>query len=161
MTTPFYRSLSAGAPLEVHRELPFVLSQPADHGAPLRLRGQIDLLCVDRAAGVVTIVDYKHSRAGAGADYRFQLDAYALAARRILPDMPRVRAGLAFLREGDPSPTLVDHDAARCDDFAADLGRLGAALWSSRATDQFQGQPEPVCRDLGCGFLRRCHRGSI
>ena len=73
----------------MRRELPFLLVEPGSHGAPVRLRGQIDLLVLERRTRTVTVVDYKHARAGDGDDYRFQLDAYALAAHRLVPDATR------------------------------------------------------------------------
>src|SRR5204862_8123391 len=98
LATPFSRALAASCDLvEVRRELPFLLVEPGSHGAPVRLRGQIDLLVLERRTRTVTVVDYKHARASDGDDYRFQLEAYALAAHRLVPDAARVQVGLAFL----------------------------------------------------------------
>ena len=143
----------------ISRELPFLLSVREPGGLVVRLRGQIDLLA--RQGEHLTVVDYKHARRGDGDEYRFQLAAYALAARRLFPDAARVRTGLAFLREADPTPILADADAAGSEQFAEALGKLGAALARARAGahegDSWEGRPVETCRAIGCGYLSRCH----
>jgi hypothetical protein len=160
LATPFATRLAAAAASGgVRRELPFLLTEPATHGAPIHLRGQIDLLVVDPAGEEVTVVDYKHARAGSGDDYRFQLDAYALAARRLFPEAKRFVAGLAFLRDPDPQPRLVERSAADAARFASDLARLGGDLAGARAARAFDGRPVETCSELGCGYVSRCHPG--
>src|SRR5262249_25479808 len=95
----FARGLAGAA---VRRELPFLVAVPLDGGGRLHVRGQIDLLVF--AAEGVTVIDYKHARAGEADEYAFQLAAYAMAARRLYPRAPSVRTGLVFLKEPDARP---------------------------------------------------------
>jgi ATP-dependent helicase/nuclease subunit A len=161
LATPFVRGLVARR-VEVRRELPFLVALPvgpAGGDLTLRLRGQIDLLLVED--GEATVVDYKLERDAGGDDYRLQLDAYCLAASLLHPDLRRVRAGLAFLRERDPSPGLADFDEAQATRFRAQLADLGPALASARARlpvdGQWEGRPVETCRAIRCGYLYRCH----
>src|SRR5206468_8389182 len=129
LETPFARGLAGAA---VRRELPFLLAVPLGAGRTLTVRGQIDLVVLDKSG--VTVVDYKHAREGEPDDYRFQLDAYALAARRLYPQAPSVRIGLAFLKDADPTPAL--EQARASDRFQRDLAALGNAMLSARALDR-------------------------
>ena len=149
LDTPFARALDGVA---VRRELPFLLSVPYEGGV-LYLRGQMDLVVLT-AAGV-TVVDYKHARVGDPDDYRFQLDAYALAARRLYPAAPSVRTGLAFLKEADPSPQLAA--APPSASFEAALAELGGSLSAARAADDWSQRPLATCHRLRCGFIYRCY----
>jgi ATP-dependent helicase/nuclease subunit A len=150
--TPFARGLAGVA---VRRELPFLLSVPYGEGV-LYLRGQMDLVVLN--ADGVTVVDYKHARLGDPEDYRFQLDAYALAARRLYPAAPLVRTGLAFLKEADPTPHIVE--APPSAPFEAELAALGRSLGAARAADQWAQQALPTCHRLRCGFIYRCYPGE-
>ncbi len=149
LDTPFARALDGVA---VRRELPFLLSVPYDGGI-LYLRGQIDLVVLT-ADGVI-VVDYKHARLGDPEDYRFQLDAYALAARRLYPAAPSVRTGLAFLKESDPSPASAV--APPSAPFEAELVALGRSLAAARAAEDWAQQPLATCHRLRCGFIYRCY----
>ena len=107
----------------------------------------------------MTVLDYKHARAGGGDDYRFQLDAYALAARRLYPSAPSVSAGLVFLKEADPTPreiVAVEPSA----ELESRLSRLGAELAQARATEEWPGRPLDHCRAVRCGYVYRCHPES-
>jgi ATP-dependent exoDNAse (exonuclease V) beta subunit len=160
LTTSFVRELGASAADDVRRELPFLLAVRAPRGVALRLRGQIDLLVRDGGGDRVTVVDYKHARAGSDADYRFQLAAYALAARRLFPDARRVRVGLAYLREADPTPRFHELDEADGRRFEEELGALADQLADAVARapgDGWEGRAEATCRAIGCGYLYRCH----
>jgi ATP-dependent helicase/nuclease subunit A len=150
LATPFARALR-GRPLR--RELPFLLSVPFGDGAQLHVRGQIDLLVLD--AGGITVLDYKHARRGDEADYRFQLQAYALAASRLYPSAPAISAGLVFLKEADPTPRVapLSPDAG----FSDGLARLAADLAAARAGDEWPGRPLDTCRAIRCGYVYRCH----
>jgi ATP-dependent helicase/nuclease subunit A len=147
--TPFARELDGVA---VRRELPFLLSVPYDGGV-LYLRGQMDLVVL--TADGVTVVDYKHARLGDPEDYRFQLDAYALAARRLYPAAPSVRTGLAFLKEADPSPAIAP--APPSAPFEEQLAALGRSLSAARAADDWSQRPLATCHRLRCGFIYRCY----
>ncbi|MGZ3440626.1 MAG: UvrD-helicase domain-containing protein, partial [Polyangia bacterium] len=136
LDTPFARALDGVA---VRRELPFLLSVPYAGGV-LYLRGQMDLVVL--TADGVTVVDYKHARVGDPADYRFQLDAYALAARRLYPGAPSVRTGLAFLKEADPSPQIAP--APPSAPFETELAELGSSLSAARAADVWAQRPLPT-----------------
>jgi ATP-dependent helicase/nuclease subunit A len=148
----FARGLDGAA---VRRELPFLLSVPFDGGV-LYLRGQIDLVLLQPDG--VTVVDYKHARLGDPDDYRFQLDAYALAARRLYPQAPSVRTGLAFLKEADPSPQVAI--APPSEPFVDTLAALGRDLARARAVDRWDMRPLSICHRLRCGFIYRCYPGE-
>jgi ATP-dependent exoDNAse (exonuclease V) beta subunit len=146
--TDFARGLEGAA---VRRELPFLLSVPFGDGV-LYLRGQMDLVVL--AADGITVIDYKHARAR-DVDYRFQLDAYALAARRLYPHAPVVRTGLAFLKEPDPSPRVTD--APPSEPFERALATLGRDLAAARAAERWDMRPLATCHRLRCGFIYRCY----
>jgi ATP-dependent exoDNAse (exonuclease V) beta subunit len=149
LDTPFARALDGVA---ARRELPFLLSVPYDGGV-LYLRGQMDLVVL--TADGVSVVDYKHARVGDPDDYRFQLDAYALAARQLYPAAPAVRTGLAFLKEADPSPRIAEAPSSAA--FQAELAELGRALSVARAADDWVQRPLATCHRLRCGFIYRCY----
>ncbi|MDB4969148.1 MAG: UvrD/REP helicase [Myxococcales bacterium] len=147
--TRFARELAGVA---VRRELPFLLSVPYSGGV-LYLRGQMDLVVL--TSDGVTVVDYKHARLGDPEDYRFQLEAYALAARRLYPAAPSVRTGLAFLKEADATPAI--REAGSSVPFEAELAALGSSLAAARAADQWPQEALPICHRLRCGFIYRCY----
>ena len=78
--TPFARALGARACCAASCRS--ALSLPAEGGVRV-LRGQIDLLAFSDEG--VDVLDYKHARQGDLAAYRFQLEAYALAAATLYP----------------------------------------------------------------------------
>jgi ATP-dependent helicase/nuclease subunit A len=151
VATPFARSLAGRA---LRRELPFLLSIPFAADAHLYVRGQIDLLLLDSSG--VTVLDYKHARAGDDDDYRFQLAAYALAARRLYPSAPSVSVGLVFLKESDPEPKIQLAPPSQA--FEAELAQLGGALAAARSSDAWPGRPIDECRAIRCGYVYRCHQ---
>jgi len=141
LATAFAKSLE-----NVHRELPFVLRLEDGDGFTLHLRGAIDLLALDDARGSgATIIDYKTSlRPSDGLDaYRFQLGCYVLAARAMLGDVP-IRAGIAFLREADPTPELLPAGVEVDERWLAAQAR---ALVTAQIDGRWQ----------GCGYVYRCH----
>jgi ATP-dependent exoDNAse (exonuclease V) beta subunit len=151
LATPFARAL---AQKTVRRELPFVLALPSARGTVRLLRGQIDLLVFDEQG--VEVVDYKHARRADPDDYRFQLEAYALAARTLYPRAPRVAVGLSWLRESDPTPIWVEpRDPAQGE---ARLGALADALADARLRGERPGIARPGCERIRCGYLAWCHR---
>ncbi|MBK7861568.1 MAG: UvrD-helicase domain-containing protein [Archangiaceae bacterium] len=149
LSTGFARGLK-----DVSRELPFVLK--LEHqGFTLHLRGAIDLL-IREADGTAVVIDYKSSlRPRDGLDaYRFQLGCYSLAARALLgPEVP-VRAGIAFLREADPTPELLPPGVGVDGDW---LAAQAHALVTAQVDGRWQAQPEQRCRALKCGYVYRCH----
>jgi ATP-dependent exoDNAse (exonuclease V) beta subunit len=149
LDSDFARGLDGVA---LRRELPFLLAVPYGDGV-LYLRGQMDLVVL--TADGVTVVDYKHARLGEADDYRFQLDAYALAARRLYPQAPSVRTGLSFLKEGDPSPRI--EVAPPSAPFESALAALGRELSAARAAASWSQRPLPTCHRLRCGFIYRCY----
>ena len=152
LDTDFARGLAGVA---VRRELPFLLSVPYGEGV-LYLRGQMDLVVL--TSDGVSVVDYKHARVGDPEDYRFQLDAYALAARRLYPQAPAVRTGLAFLKEADPAPRISA--APPSAPFEVQLAALGRELSGARAADLWPQRPLSTCHRLRCGFIYRCYPGE-
>ena len=101
----------------------------------------------------VTVVDYKHARAGDPDDYQFQLEAYALAVRRLYPQAPSVRVGLAFLKDPDPTPRMIA-PAPSAPSSAAGRAR---SLADARARESWDGRPLDFCQRLHCGYVYRCH----
>jgi ATP-dependent exoDNAse (exonuclease V) beta subunit len=149
LDSDFARGLEGAA---LRRELPFLLSVPHADGV-LYLRGQMDLVLL--APDGVTVIDYKHARRENPDDYRFQLDAYALAARRLYPHAPAVRTGLAFLKDPDPAPRIAT--APPSEPFVHELEALGHQLLSARTADAWDMQPLATCHRLRCGFIYRCY----
>jgi hypothetical protein len=149
LDSEFARGLEGAA---LRRELPFLLAVP-HAGGVLYLRGQMDLVLL--ASDGVTVIDYKHTRQGDPEDYRFQLDAYALAARRLYPQAPAIRTGLAFLKDADPAPRIAV--APPSEPFVRRLEELGRELMSARARDAWDMQPLATCHRLRCGFIYRCY----
>jgi ATP-dependent exoDNAse (exonuclease V) beta subunit len=164
LLSDFARGL-ADRPLR--RELPFALALGAGprrraspdgvaegSGEDARvLRGQIDLLVFSDDG--VDVLDYKHARRGDLADHRFQLETYALAVATLYPRAPRVRVGLAFLREADPQPVWVEVDPIEA--IAARLGETLDRFAAARVAGERPGIARPGCERLHCGYLSWCH----
>ncbi|MEO6952442.1 MAG: UvrD-helicase domain-containing protein [Polyangia bacterium] len=137
----------------LRRELPFALSLPARAGEVRIVRGQMDL--VRFSTDEVTVIDYKHARRGAPEAYRFQLGAYALAARALYPRAPAIRVGLVYLRDENPGPVWV----AVADEQALthELSTAAERLAAARLDGERRMVPRPVCETMGCGFVDWCH----
>jgi ATP-dependent exoDNAse (exonuclease V) beta subunit len=154
--TPFAARLANAGPERVHRELPFMLrlgERPSVH-----LKGKIDLLFEDEAGGA-TVIDYKASRRhprGVEA-YRFQLDCYALAARRLVKEGVRIQTGIAFLAEGCPEPEIRPAHEVDLESFQRELLRSATALLESTPRLDWTGLASQECASLGCGYQYRCH----
>jgi ATP-dependent exoDNAse (exonuclease V) beta subunit len=153
LDSPLGRRMAAAKPGRLRREEPFTLrlSRP---GAPeVLVRGQIDALLVDEE---VTVVDYKLSQARDTARYAAQLDAYALAAHELLAEEPRtVRTGVVFLRtKGAP---FVEHAPCGPDEARTHLLDAAQAIADGRRTGAWPLVDPARCREIGCGFIRRCH----
>ncbi|MFL5292625.1 MAG: RecB family exonuclease, partial [Myxococcales bacterium] len=152
------RMARAGTPPRLHRELPFALRV----GPGLVVRGQLDALLVDGDAA--TVIDYKLSRGSdAAARYGFQLDAYALAADRLVEGAVPVQSSLVFLRSrgGAAGPRIVEQprrDPEELRRVEARLVEAGKVLAEGRRTGVWPRIDEARCRETGCGFVRRCHR---
>jgi ATP-dependent exoDNAse (exonuclease V) beta subunit len=158
--TPFFRA-AAKTPARVHRELPFALRLDGEPGSPgLVLRGQIDLVVETPEA--VLIVDYKTSKAPpAGLEpYRFQLECYALAARRLFGAAKAVKAGLVFLREDDRAPRWLD-GVGTTEATGAALLADATALATAQREDTWGLRDRATCEALGCGYVYRCHPRSV
>ncbi|MFL5362366.1 MAG: UvrD-helicase domain-containing protein [Myxococcales bacterium] len=151
------RMARAGTPPRLHRELPFALRV----GPGLVVRGQLDALLVDGDAA--TVIDYKLSRGSdAAARYGFQLDAYALAADRLVEGAVPVQSSLVFLRSrgGAAGPRIVEQprrDPEELRRVEARLVEAGKVLAEGRRTGVWPRIDEARCREAGCGFVRRCH----
>jgi len=110
-------------------------------GAGVRVRGSIDRLDFNSARNGVRVSDYKTGAEPQKADKivlrggaELQRVLYALAARQLVPDNPRVIARLVFLGADQPKTyKLFDIDQAVADvgthvTAAGDLFRRGIAL---------------------------------
>jgi ATP-dependent helicase/nuclease subunit A len=160
LESPLARRMAQAPSGQVLRELPFTLrlDPPADRPASTAVvvRGQLDALLVDGSEA--TVVDYKLSRAAAPGRYEFQLDAYALAADALTRSTVPVRSGLVFLRS--PGSSFVAREPPTKAALEAIRQRLldaGAAVASGRRTGVWPKVDSARCRELECGFLRRCH----
>ena len=150
------RMAHAAGPPHLHRELPFALRLGAGKGPALVVRGQLDALLVDRDAA--TVIDYKLSRGSDAARYGFQLDAYALAADRLVEGAVPVRSALVFLRAKGPRiEEQLPRDAAELRRIEERLENAGQVLANGRRTANWPKIDEARCREVGCGFVRRCH----
>lgn len=155
-----YAGRIGGGDAELRREVPFVLRVEDDAGKAVVLRGSMDLL-VRWPDGSIDVVDYKSGRSSGGAKvessgaYAFQLDVYALAARGLFPDAPRLRAGLVFLGGNDPEPVwrVIPDEATIRERLVA----LGRGLVEARWTDRFPRVSIDRCEAIFCGFIGRCH----
>jgi ATP-dependent exoDNAse (exonuclease V) beta subunit len=156
LDSPLGKRMAAARPERLQRELPFTLRLAAEGAPELLLRGQIDALLLDSDAA--TVVDYKLSRARDASHYAAQLDAYALAASELVQGALPVRTGIVFLRtKGAP---YVERPAAGAAGLAAVRTRLLAAAQAiahGRSTGAWPKVDPSRCRELGCGFLNRCH----
>jgi len=110
-------------------------------GTDVRIRGSIDRLDLNSVRNGVRVSDYKTGaeppKAGEivlGRGAELQRALYALAARQLVPDNPRVIARLVFLGADQPKPyRLPDVDQAIADlsahvSAATDLLRRGVSL---------------------------------
>jgi len=150
------RMARASGPPRLHRELPFALRVDRGEGPALVVRGQLDALLVD--GDCATVVDYKLSRGSEAARYGFQLDAYALAADRLVESAVPVKSALVFLRAKGPRiEEQPARDAAGFRRIEEDLERAGGVLAEGRRTGRWPRIHVDRCREIGCGFVGRCH----
>lgn len=131
-----------------------VLWSPAEQviipGTSVRIRGSIDRVDFNRVRNGVRVSDYKTGAEppkaeeivlGRGAELQRVL--YAIAAKQLVPDNPRVIARLVFLGTDQPKPyRLPDVDQAITDvaayvSAASDLLRRGLALPGPDARDDW------------------------
>jgi len=148
--------MAAAPASRLHRELRFTLRLSRPDAPELLLRGQIDALLLGEQ---VTVVDYKFSQARDTARYAAQLDAYALAAHELVAGAPLpVRTGIVFLRsKGAP---FVERAPAAAGQTRARLLDAAQAIANGRRTGSWPTVEPARCREIGCGFIRRCHPGA-
>ncbi len=93
------------------------------------------------------------------ARYAAQLDAYALAAHELVAGAPLpVRTGIVFLRsKGAP---FVERAPAAAGQTRARLLDAAQAIAHGRRTGSWPTVEPARCREIGCGFIRRCHPGA-
>jgi ATP-dependent helicase/nuclease subunit A len=151
-----YSQTLAQSGAELRREVDFVLGIDDAQGRSVVLRGSMDLVVV-WPNGAVDVVDYKSARGGAEDAYAFQLDVYALAARAMFPEAPRLRAGLIYLggtsSAGEPSWRVLGDEA----ELRARLAGLGDRLVRARWGGEFPRVDLERCEAIYCGFIGRCH----
>jgi len=147
------RRMAAAKRGRLQREQPFTLRLSSPSVQELLVRGQIDALLVDED---VTVVDYKLSQARDTARYAAQLDAYALAAHELLSEAPRaVRTGVVFLRsKGAP---FVERVPAAPEETRTRLLDAARSIADGRRTGMWPMIGSALCREISCGFIRRCH----
>jgi hypothetical protein len=158
LDSPLGQRMAAARPSHLYREQPFTLRLSAPGAPELLLRGQIDALLLETNAA--TVVDYKLSQARDPARYAAQLDAYALAAAELLQGALPVHTGIVFLRsKGAP---YVERPAASAEELAQIRARLldaAKAIAAGRRTGEWPRVALARCKEMGCGFVRRCHGG--
>ena len=159
----YFHALAAGVArgdIRVERELPFsrVLTGKTSR---VLLTGQVDL--VASSDDGIDIVDYKvTSPRGKDptADYRFQLEAYALS----LAPLGRggdyaveTRAFIQFLdgEQAEPVPASLDLAA-----FERRVADLVDELVDAQRGGAYAGRPEARCRQIHCGYRFLCHGGG-
>jgi hypothetical protein len=155
------RALALGAREgRLAREVPFLLRLDGDGVPAAYVVGTIDALLSGRRGEGITVIDYKYAmpRPGSAEQYRLQLLAYALAARRAHPGA-RVRARIQFLR-GDLRAVDVTPSDADLDRFAREAPRLAWEAHRGAGSELLPaalGRDEARCRAEGCGFVGRCY----
>jgi len=149
-----YAERVAAMKAQIAREVPFVIDVHDAEGRAVALRGSIDLL-VRWKDGTVDVIDYKRARGPSPEPHAFQLDAYALAARAMVPNAVKIRAGIVFLGggHGDPAWIVPSEPAVS----RARLAPLGARLVEARWSERFPREPITTCRAIRCGYVRHCH----
>jgi CRISPR/Cas system-associated exonuclease Cas4 (RecB family) len=91
----------------------------------------------------------------AATDYRVQMQAYALAARDLIPEVTSVRVTLHFL-DPDVEVSLSD-DLLEREVCAAAIDETMQALVSSSTPENFPCNPAEHCRI--CNFVEMCSPG--
>jgi ATP-dependent exoDNAse (exonuclease V) beta subunit len=134
----------------------------------LVLRGKIDRLWFDRAAGEWVVLDYKSGSAAFGplvaaAGHERQLRAYAWAASQILAahGHPRVRRGmLYFTALGEPYhyPEWSERDFAELEALLGQIAETVVAPWEEVEAQAIASGVSRPC--VGCGYLGRGCRGQ-
>ncbi len=156
LDSPLGKRMAAARPEHLERERPFTLRLTAPGSPELLLRGQIDALLLENDAA--TVVDYKLSQARDPSRYAVQLDAYALAASELVQGALPIRTGIVFLRsKGAP---YVERPAANLPAIRTRLLEAAASIAHGRSSGVWPKVEPARCRELGCGFLRRCHGDS-
>jgi hypothetical protein len=156
LDSPLAQRMASAPAKQLHRELPFLLRLTRPGAPELLLRGQIDALLVGED---VTVVDYKLSQARDTARYAAQLDAYALAATELVGEAPLpVRTGIVFLRsKGAPFVERTPSPPGEIRDRLLDAAQ---AIAEGRRSGLWPVVDPSSCREIGCGFVRRCHGRS-
>ncbi len=154
LDSPLGKRLAAAKAERLYRERPFMLRLSAPGSPELFLRGQIDALLLESDAA--TVVDYKLSQARDTARYAGQLDAYALAAAELVQGALPVRTGIVFLRSPG-APWSERQSTADPGDIRARLLTAAAAIASGRLSGEWPKIEAARCREIECGFIRRCH----
>ena len=89
------------------------------------------------------------------ADYRLQMQAYALAIREMAPQIARVSVTLHFL---DPNlEVTLDDELLEAEACARAVDEAADAMFSSTSAESFPVNPAVHCRT--CAFLRLCPSG--
>jgi ATP-dependent helicase/nuclease subunit A len=143
---------------EVVREAPFMLALRGDAAGPcLLVAGQVDVAA--RHGTTLRLRDYKYAahEPARAADYRLQMEMYALALERAT-GLGDVRAGITFLRGGSHTVELELPAPGESEGRLVALGRaLATRLSHTTAIDAWEKLPDRTrCDELRCGFRTRC-----
>jgi ATP-dependent exoDNAse (exonuclease V) beta subunit len=153
--TPFARRLGASPAASVHRALSFVLDL---HGDGSAVEGEVDLLweTPEGDAWLIVWKDGKRHPLGVEA-YGHELTARLLAARRMVREGVRLRAGVAFLGEASPEPEFLSSSFEDLEQAAGRLGEAVRGLVQADVRGEWPGQDGATCQAVRCAFSEHCH----
>jgi ATP-dependent helicase/nuclease subunit A len=149
-----YATKVASARAQVSRAVPLVHDVGDAAACVVTLTGTIDLL-VRWKDGAVDVVDATCTR-GSPVTHALRLVARVLAARALVPEATRIRAGHAFLGGGG-EPAWYALGAADLDAARARTAALGERLALARWSERFPPEPVTTCHAIDCGYLGFCH----
>lgn len=147
------------------RALPYTLALDDDEptGAPLALRGSLDLVLSRPAADGVSLVvlDFLYAPARlpeSPLDER-RRQILGLVARRLFPAAQRVEVGLCFLRDAEPGPRLRAVEPTDAAPLAAELRQSARLSTLDLATAlRLPVLSRARCVEARCGYLELCHQ---
>ncbi|MDH5543165.1 MAG: UvrD-helicase domain-containing protein [Nitrospinota bacterium] len=170
--TPLFEKIRSGEMEEKGREVPFTARFGRD-GDAFFLKGQVDLLLRRGETGVM-IVDYKYAvRGESETTYRFQVEAYAVAAERVL-GVEEIVCAIVYLGGEEPECVEWKMDTVKLQKAEeAITGSMKMISEMERSLRGTEGIPdadfsnilgesgaEIKCPDGNCGYHAVCFSGE-
>jgi hypothetical protein len=149
-----YASKVASARAHVSRAVRLVHDVGDATACVVTLTGTIDLL-VRWKDGALDVVDATCTR-GSPATHALRLAARVLAARALVPEATRIRAGHAFLGQGG-EPAWYVLGAAELEAARTRIAALGERVALARWSARFPPEPVTTCHAIDCGYVSFCH----